>query len=274
MPHFNPINKHSPLWCRPTYADRNCVIRTCNVMTDDGVTLFVYVTKYAAMRCKRQVWRALRLNPSASLIALSSRSVIFATEKRYCDKQIHHQRELNTEDDATKFLRHSRQPRFCPSPLQYTIYKLLTFHLVLSLHLDLYRSFRVPILKTKKVDLYKTLDCLFLYAIVNISSLTTYFKRKYEPLQSWNASFAISWPKLATLLLQPVTDCVVKMHTGSDKQIFTQLTTSAFTWTSFDDRTNPSITAYPPEHLSCCNKTKQGITHYGCFNLKRETHYS
>jgi len=229
MPHFNPINKHSPLWCQPTYADRNFVIRTCNVMTDDGATLFVYVTKYVAMRCKGQVWRALRLNASASLIALSSRSVIFATEKRYSDKQIHHQRELNAEDDATKFLRHSRQPRFCPSPLRYTIYKVLTFHLVLSLHLDPYRNFRQPILKTKKVDLYKTLDCLFLYAIVNISSLTTYFKQKYEPLQSLNASFAISWPKLATPLLQPMTECVVKMHTGSDKQIFTQLTTSAFT---------------------------------------------
>ena len=112
MPHFNPINKHSPLWCRPTYADRNFVIRTCNVMTDDGAALFVYVTKYAAMCCKGQIWRALRLNASASLIALSSRSVIFATEKRYSDKQIHHQRELNTEDDATKFLRHSRQHDF------------------------------------------------------------------------------------------------------------------------------------------------------------------
>jgi len=63
-------------------------------MTDGGATLFVFVTKYAAMRCKGQVWRALRLNASASLIALSSRSVIFATEKRYSDKQTHHQREL------------------------------------------------------------------------------------------------------------------------------------------------------------------------------------
>jgi len=42
---------------------------------------------------------------------------------------------VNTEDDATNFLRHSRRSRFCPSPLQYTIYKVLSFHRGLTLHL-------------------------------------------------------------------------------------------------------------------------------------------
>jgi len=44
--------------------------------------------------------------------------------------------------------------------------------------------------------------CLFLYVIVNISSLTTSFKRwKYETFQSSNATFAIFWSNSATPLL-------------------------------------------------------------------------
>jgi len=38
-----------------------------------------------------------------------------------------------TGDDATKFLRHSRQPRFSPSPLQHAICKVLSSHLILTL---------------------------------------------------------------------------------------------------------------------------------------------
>jgi len=50
--------------------------------------------------------------------------------------------------------------------------------------------------------------------------------------------------KLATPLLQSVTDRAVKRHTDylaflSDKQIFTL----AFTWTSFDDRVDAGIKA-------------------------------
>jgi len=51
---FNLINKHAHHWRRLTCTDHNAV--TYNVMTGDGATVYVYVTKYAAIRCKRQVW--------------------------------------------------------------------------------------------------------------------------------------------------------------------------------------------------------------------------
>jgi len=40
------------------------------------------------------------------------------------------------------------------------------------------------------------------------------FIRKYKSFQSSNATWAILWSKLATPLLQPVTDGVVEMQTG------------------------------------------------------------
>ena len=42
----------------------------------------------------------------------------------------------NTEDDATEFLLHSHQPQFCPPPLQYTIYQVLSSYHSLRLHFD------------------------------------------------------------------------------------------------------------------------------------------
>jgi len=50
-------------------------------MTDDGATLYVYVTIYAAIHCKDKFGLAFRLNP-ALLIEVSSRLRTYATEKR------------------------------------------------------------------------------------------------------------------------------------------------------------------------------------------------
>jgi len=42
MPHFNPINKHPHRCLRLTSAGRSFI--TCDVTTEDGATLYVYVT--------------------------------------------------------------------------------------------------------------------------------------------------------------------------------------------------------------------------------------
>jgi len=54
-----------------------------------------------------------------------------------------HTTSVNTENDATEFWRHLQQPQFSSSPLQYTIYKVLSFHRGLTLHFDTYRIGRV-----------------------------------------------------------------------------------------------------------------------------------
>ena len=73
---------------------------------------------------------------------------------------MHHQRELNTEDDATKFfiIRAHHDFAHLRCNTQSIMIKVLSFHLVHKLHLDPYRVGRAPILKTKKVDLYKSHD--------------------------------------------------------------------------------------------------------------------
>ena len=77
IPHFDPINKH-PLRClRLTSAGRSFI--TCDVTTDDGATLYVYVTIYAAIRCEGKSGRACRLHP-ALLIAVKSRTTIKVAE--------------------------------------------------------------------------------------------------------------------------------------------------------------------------------------------------
>jgi len=63
---FNPINKHPHRCRRLTSAGR--IFVTCDVTTDDGAALYVYVTKYAAIHCKGKYGRDPRLNPSALLI--------------------------------------------------------------------------------------------------------------------------------------------------------------------------------------------------------------
>jgi len=45
-------HKHSRHWNRLTCAGRV----TYDVTTDDGTILYIYVTKYAAIHCKEQVW--------------------------------------------------------------------------------------------------------------------------------------------------------------------------------------------------------------------------
>ena len=63
---FYLINKHPHRCHRLTSAGR-CFI-TCDVTTNDGATLYVYVTIYAAIHCKDRSGRAPRLNPSALLL--------------------------------------------------------------------------------------------------------------------------------------------------------------------------------------------------------------
>jgi len=50
-------------------------------MTEDGVTLYVYVTIYAAVHGAGKSGRASQLHP-AMLIAVSSQARYYATEKR------------------------------------------------------------------------------------------------------------------------------------------------------------------------------------------------
>jgi len=50
-------------------------------VTEDGVTLYVYVTIYAAVHCEGKSGRASQVDP-ALLIAVSSQARYFATEKR------------------------------------------------------------------------------------------------------------------------------------------------------------------------------------------------
>ena len=54
--------------------------RSCH-MTENGVTLYVYVTIYAAVHCGSKSGCAYRLHP-ALLIAVSSHARYYATEKR------------------------------------------------------------------------------------------------------------------------------------------------------------------------------------------------
>jgi len=83
MPHFNPINKHLPLITTGTCANYKFVIRTCNVMTDDGATLFDYVKEYATISCKGQVWAWPRIKPFCVI------DCSFVTkEKNYSDEQL------------------------------------------------------------------------------------------------------------------------------------------------------------------------------------------
>jgi len=77
---FYLINKHPHRCRRLTFAGRSFITR--DVTTDDGATLHVYVTVYAAIHCKGKSGRVPRLNPSALLIAVSSRVRNYATEKR------------------------------------------------------------------------------------------------------------------------------------------------------------------------------------------------
>jgi len=49
-------------------------------VTEDGATLYVYVTIYAAVHCEGKSGRASRLHP-ALLIAVSSQARYYATEK-------------------------------------------------------------------------------------------------------------------------------------------------------------------------------------------------
>jgi len=97
--------------------------------------------------------------------------------------------------------------------------------------------------------------------------------------------------KRTTPLLQSVTDCVVKKHAhylgfSSDKQIFTlvsfehQLMTVRMLVSKQNIFTNENLLTHSvllrsiqPEHIPCFNKSKQEITHYDCFNLKRESLY-
>jgi len=53
---------------------------TCVVTTEDGATLYVYITTYAAILYKGKSERTSRLNP-AMLIAVSPRSVILQQKK-------------------------------------------------------------------------------------------------------------------------------------------------------------------------------------------------
>jgi len=77
---FYLMNKHPHRYRRLTSAGRSFI--TCDVTTDDGATLYVYVSVYAAIHCRGKSGRAPRLNPSALLIAVSSRVRNYATEKR------------------------------------------------------------------------------------------------------------------------------------------------------------------------------------------------
>jgi len=73
MPHFNPINKHPHRCLRLTSAGRSFI--NCDVTTDDGATLYVYVAIYAAIHCEGKSGRASRLHP-ALLIAVKSRTTV------------------------------------------------------------------------------------------------------------------------------------------------------------------------------------------------------
>jgi len=88
---FNLINKHPHRCHRLTSTGPSFI--TCDVMTDDGATLYVYVTVYAAIHWKGKSGRAPRLNPSALLIAVSSRVCNYATE-------IHRSEQLNRAMDG------------------------------------------------------------------------------------------------------------------------------------------------------------------------------
>jgi len=63
---FYLINKHTHCCRRLTSAGRSFI--TCNVTTDDGATLYVYVTLYAAIHCKGRSGCAPRLNLSVLLL--------------------------------------------------------------------------------------------------------------------------------------------------------------------------------------------------------------
>jgi len=98
--------------------------------------------------------------------------------------------------------------------------------------------------------------------------------------------------KRTTPLLQSVTDCIVERHTHylgfqSDKQIFTlaslqhhlmtvcMLVSKQIIFTD-DNLLTHSVLLHSiqPWTFPCFNKIKQEISHYDCFDTKRELLYS
>jgi len=145
---FNLINKHARNRCRLTSVGHV----TCVVTTEDGVTLYVYVTIYAAIHCKDKSGRDSRLNP-ALLIAVSLRSVIMPQKKGSPISK--YTTSANTEDDATKFLTHTS----CDfTHLRYSTQSIKCCLLTLFFTSPRSISDRTYFEKRKKVDLYKTFD--------------------------------------------------------------------------------------------------------------------